>query len=797
MSLDRPRVEASPSGADNLTEHPTGSGRPEDGLEFAWSAAETTAGPVPCLRLFSDRITVDRGKGFLEAYEELEAPLIELAFDYGGTRVAAADLVTPFGVRRDPEAENRARYLLETFGAVELGCLEHVGEVPESGADYIVHPEADVHAVCTFGAWAVPQLRALGWRVEVDPTYKHKIVGVGAAWYAEVHETDGEDDWFSLELGIDVDGRRINLLPALLELLDAAPTISSLATLARSRRRFVAVPLGDDTYLPVPPERLRALLLVVMEMWREGGPDNALTFPALHATSLARLDEAFGEGGLHWAGDAELRERGTRLAAAPAAADVLPPKGLRATLRPYQQEGLAWLQHLRSHDAGGILADDMGLGKTLQTIAHLLAEKEAGRMDRPSLVVAPTSLVGNWNRELRRFAPTLRKVILHGPQRQAGWDVAPAADVIVTTYGLLVRDRERFEELDYHYVILDEAQTIKNVRSQSHKAGRALEARHRLCLTGTPVENNLDELWSLFNFLMPNLLGDPARFRSAFRLPIERDGAAGRLEALRERVAPFILRRMKNQVATELPPKTELIRPVEITGAQRDLYESIRVAAHARVRSVIRQKGLAASTITILDALMKLRQVCCDPRLVAVDGARDVKESAKYALLFEMLGTQLDQGRRVLVFSQFTSMLALIAEGLRRQGVAYAALTGSTGDRQKVVDRFERGHADVFLISLKAGGTGLNLTSADTVIHYDPWWNPAAQAQATDRAYRIGQTQPVFAYNLIVAGSVEARIMDLQRRKRRLAEAILAPGGGGGFDFGDDEVDGLFAPLDD
>jgi SNF2 family DNA or RNA helicase len=323
----------------------------------------------------------------------------------------------------------------------------------------------------------------------------------------------------------------------------------------------------------------------------------------------------------------------------------------------------------------------------------------------------------------------------------------------------------------------------------------AARCRHRLCLSGTPVENDLDELWSLFEVLMPGFLGTPDQFRMLFRHPIEKLGSQARLEALRERVAPYILRRMKEDVAPELPPKTEIVRPVALGGAQRELYESIRVAAHADVRTAIRKKGLAGSTIAILDALMKLRQVCCDPRLVRVPSARLVRDSAKYDLYFELLRTQLDQGRRVLVFSQFTSMLGLLSQGMRERGIDHVTLTGATANRQKVVDTFQEGDVGVFLISLKAGGTGLNLTRADTVIHYDPWWNPAAQAQATDRAYRIGQTRPVFVYSLIAAGSVEERMLALQQRKRHLADTILGQGSGGSLDPG--ELDALFAPLAD
>ncbi len=343
---------------------------------------------------------------------------------------------------------------------------------------------------------------------------------------------------------------------------------------------------------------------------------------------------------------------------------------------------------------------------------------------------------------------------------------------------------------------MDEAQAIKNPRSQINKAVSALSARHRLCLSGTPVENNLEELWSLFEFLMPGFLGSAERFRTAFRTPIERDGNAQKLASLRAAVAPFILRRMKETVARDLPPKTELVRPVELAGDQRELYESIRAAAHSEVRTAIKKKGIPGSAIAILDALMKLRQVCCDPRLVTVPSARNVRSSAKYTLFFELLSTQLEQGRRVLVFSQFTRMLALLAQGLEDRKISHVALTGSTVDRQKVVDDFEAGKADVFLISLKAGGTGLNLTSADTVIHYDPWWNAAAQAQATDRAYRIGQTRPVFVYNLIVAGSVEERMLRLQQKKQQLAATLLGTGGVPSR-LTEGDLEDLFAPLAD
>jgi SNF2 family DNA or RNA helicase len=383
--------------------------------------------------------------------------------------------------------------------------------------------------------------------------------------------------------------------------------------------------------------------------------------------------------------------------------------------------------------------------------------------------------------------------LVRGAGRRFQWLQAGRCDVALTTYSLLVRDEALLASRRFSMLILDEAQAIKNPRSQAHRAAARINAGHRLCLSGTPVENHLGELWALFDFLNPGLLGDADWFRHRFAVPIEREQNVERLRALREQVAPYVLRRTKEEVARDLPPKTEIVRPVELGGTQRDLYESLRVAGHAEVRRVIARKGLGGSTITILDALMKLRQVCCDPRLVRGEAATGVRESAKYDVLMELVGQQLAQGRRVLVFSQFASMVNLISQGLSARDVRWVALTGATVDRQGAVDTFQQRRAEVFLITLKAGGTGLNLTTADTVIHYDPWWNPAVQAQATDRAYRIGQTRPVFVYNLIVAGSVEERMLALQRRKRQLADGILAPGAG--LPVSAREVEGLFAPM--
>ncbi|MET0858473.1 MAG: DEAD/DEAH box helicase, partial [Telluria sp.] len=334
---------------------------------------------------------------------------------------------------------------------------------------------------------------------------------------------------------------------------------------------------------------------------------------------------------------------------------------------------------------------------------------------------------------------------------------------------------------------------IKNSRSKAAQTAALLTARHRLCLTGTPLQNHLGELWAQFHFLMPGLLGDQKAFNSNFRKPIEKLGDGVRNAFLVQRIKPFLLRRTKDTVAKELPPKTEMVREVELSCAQRDLYETVRLAMDGKVRAAIASKGVARSQIIILDALLKLRQVCCDPRLVK--GAASGAPSAKLEELMEMIVTLLDEGRKILVFSQFTSMLALIEAELRQRAIAYALLTGDTVDRAGQVAAFQQGAVPLFLISLKAGGVGLNLTAADTVIHYDPWWNPAAENQATDRAWRIGQDKPVFVYKLIAKGTLEEKIQELQRKKAGLADAVLAGAGAGDLALTQADLQAILAPL--
>jgi superfamily II DNA or RNA helicase len=735
---------------------------------------------VPCLRVFAETLFTDDG-------DERQTAMLRLDFDYSGRRVRSSD---SRWAGRDRAAEAEACRVLEGLGAIELAHLEDCAVTPAAVVDHVVALDGNVDALCAFSAYAIPQLRALGWRIEVDPAFPWQVVADDAALYISALPDRERPDWFGLELGVEIDGHRVDLLPALLDMIDGA---GSLATLARSARRCLAVRVDGTRWLPIAPAKFALLAKVLVELYQGGNT----RVPALRAPLVAELCASLhgGQRPVRWVGDPSIREQGYALALGPDRATCSVPSALVAELRPYQREGLEWLQHLRAHGAGGVLADDMGLGKTLQTIAHVLAEKECGRLDRPVMIVTLTSLVGNWQRELARFAPSLRVAVHHGAERHERRAAIAEHDVIVTTYPMVARDRDDLATVPLHLVVLDEAHAIKNCNAQASEAVRRLDARHRLCLTGTPIENHLGELWSLFDFLNPGLLGSRDEFALHFRAPIEEKSDRVRLQALRDRVRPFILRRTKDAVAPELPRKTQLVRWIELAGKQRELYESIRVAAHADVRRHIRERGFAGSAIAVLDALLKLRQVCCDPRLVSCDAARDVTGSAKLDALLALLDQSVADGRRVLVFSQFARMLGLISEALLARGIRHVSLTGHTPDRQKPIDAFQQGRADVFLISLKAGGAGLNLTTADTVIHYDPWWNPAAQAQATDRAHRIGQTKPVFVHDLIAVGSVEQRMLSLQRHKQLLADAILDRGTVASARLTERELDDLLAPL--
>jgi superfamily II DNA or RNA helicase len=751
----------------------------------------STTDCIPVLRLVPETLLVDQGPGMCSEFREVRAAAIELSFDYRGARVRASepgDRVWQDArwIPRDLRAEADARRVLEGFGPIEIDALQDVALPPDSDVDYVVDPNGDAARLCSFNATAVPRLRALGWSVEVDRTLQLEVIDASRL----VADLDvDERGWFELDLGVEIDGKRIDVLPMLLEL------IASRASFGGTRRAAM-IPLDDRHHLSVPADRLRALLDILSELYGIEGasPRGALR---MHPDDLGwtdRIDEALGESAPSWRG-AALGMRGEPRTRAHERAPVDAPPGLRAELRPYQRIGLGFMQWLRERESGGVLADDMGLGKTLQTIAHIATEHAEGRLRTPALVVTPTSLVGNWHRELRKFAPHLRVLVLTGADRHRRRIDIPEHHVVITSYPLLLRDRAAFVGTRFHMMVADEAQALKNPRSQVHQAVRSVDADHRVLLTGTPVENHTEELWALFDLAMPGLLGDATTFRAVFRQPIERDGNAARLASLRDRIAPYVLRRMKDEVATELPPKTEIVRALELHGPQRDLYEAIRIAGHAAVRKAVRERGIGGATIDILGALMKLRQVCCDPRLVRIGAARAVDGSAKLETLLEMIESMRAEGRRMLVFSQFATMLGLIADELRTRDIRHTLLTGATVDRQAVIDRFQSGRADVFLISLKAGGTGLNLTDADTVIHYDPWWNPAAQNQATDRAHRIGQRKPVFVYKMIIAGSVEERMLALQQRKQSLADALLARTAAGDAAWSERDVDDLFAPL--
>jgi superfamily II DNA or RNA helicase len=735
-----------------------------------------------------------------------EAGLVRLGFDYGGIRL-------PGRAGKPVERRLEGDRLIELVRdrATEIAAwerLEEVGLEPaelhatirglSTGAlddsDLVLrHGRGQVAGVEQVFALA-PRLRDLGFSLESGDGFPFDLLDEPQedAWFAEIGEEAGSP-WFDLRLGIDLDGERIDLLPVLQRLL-ADPAFPLQPRKGEADDATWLVPIDPRRRMSLPVAKLRELLAPLLE-WLEAPQalrEGRLRLRRAQAEVVERLQQ---ETPLTWQGGERLRATLDALRAPRAPARE--PDGFGAHLRPYQREGLAWLGFLAEAGLGGILADDMGLGKTVQVLAHLLAEKQHGRLRQPALVIAPTSLVGTWRSEAARFAPALSVLVVHGPERAGLHAEVPRHDLVISTYPLLLRDREALLAHAYSVLVLDEAQAIKNARSQAARIVREFQAQQRIAMTGTPLENHLGELWATFDAVEPGLLGSEKHFTRFFRTPIEKHGNADRRERLKRRVAPLLLRRRKEDVLTELPPKTEITRSVELEGEQRALYETLRLAQHERVREEVRKRGLAQSGIVVLDALLKLRQACCDPRLVKLEGARRVKQSAKLDHLLELLDGLLDEGRRVLVFSQFAEMLKLIGTALDARRVRWQALTGDTPGTQRsdLIARFQAGAMPVFLISLKAGGVGLNLTAADTVIHYDPWWNPAVERQATDRAHRIGQDKPVFVYKLICAGTVEEKIQALQQRKAELAEAMLDGGASRAARFEEADLAELFAPL--
>jgi superfamily II DNA or RNA helicase len=751
--------------------------------------------PVPVLRLETRPAYHARFRQYAP-HGTYQFDFALLAFRYGTVNVEAGDARVfhplPDGrsarLTRDEEAERAAAQRLAAAGFARIppGAVQtSFGSLPGDALGL-----ASEEAWPGFMAETVPALRAEGWEVAFPSDFRHHAIDID---HLMLDIDEHEDGWLGLSPGVEIDGKALPLAPLLAGLFAHDPRW--LSGRLDDIDDHEAVILEDETLgrLRIGAARIKPLVRALVDLFDR--PDHDWRLSKLDATRLADLD-------LPGRGREQLAAIAARLRDAEGIRAVAAPAGFRAELRPYQLEGLAWLQHLVRHDLAGILADDMGLGKTAQTLAHLLAEKQAGRLDLPALVVLPTSLVFNWQAEAERFAPDLKVLNLHGADRHARFDELETGhvggekvDIALTTYPLLWRDAEQLQAREWSLLILDEAQTVKNAASKGAQVIRQLKARHRLGLTGTPLENHLGELWAQFDFLLPGFLGSHKDFTATWRTPIEKHGDTVRRDLLAARLRPFILRRRKEDVATELPPKTIIVRSVALEGGQRDLYETVRAAMDEKVRAEIAGKGFARSQIVILDALLKLRQVCCDPRLLKSPAALRVKERAKLDLLMDMLPELIDEGRRILVFSQFTTMLGLIAAELEKARIGWVALTGDTRDRRIPVEDFQKGRVPVFLISLKAGGVGLNLTAADTVIHYDPWWNPAAENQATDRAHRIGQDKPVFVFKLVCAGSIEEKILALQERKAALAESVLSEDADALAKFGEADIAALLAPL--
>lgn len=643
-----------------------------------------------------------------------------------------------FLIRRDQASEAA---LLET--------LTTMGFQPRSNSVWFLEPEEAINFLLDAYPKLVEQYRVYG---EKSLT-RYKVRATQPVITAEV-ETQEEDKWFTLDLNVEYEGQKV--------------PIEKIWKAWTQGKRYVQ--LQDGSYTSLPESWLEKLGHKLRALGYDPEKPPKREFKQFEAPVLDNLLEDLPE--VHT--DSFWNTLKSKIHNFQEIRQVTQPRGLQASLRPYQLQGVSYLNFLNDYGFGGILADEMGLGKTVQTLSFIQYMVEQGRTG-PNLIVVPTSVLPNWEREAEKFVPELRRLVIYGTRRENMFKKIGDSDLVMTTYALLRRDLEELQKYEFNTIILDEAQNIKNPNTITARSVRKLPAKLRVCLSGTPIENNLFELWSLFEFLMPGFLGSQHSFQRGIIKPIK-DGDEDTLSYLRNRVKPFILRRTKGEVAKDLPPKIENVRYCDLIEEQMELYAALAKKLKDQVMQTVDEKGMAKSQMSILDALLKLRQICCHPRLLKLDmpGVNTNLPSGKFDAFKDMITDIIEEGHRVLVFSQFVSMLHIIRSWLQIADIPFCYLDGTSKDRFDQVDKFNNTpDIPIFLISLKAGGTGLNLTSADYVIHYDPWWNPAVEAQATDRTHRIGQTRQVFSYKLICQNTVEEKILKLQDMKKDVANAII------------------------
>jgi len=686
---------------------------------------------------------------------------MQLSFLYGdvsfkSNAIASHNIVTQkdktLKIIRDSPAEIQSKEVIEALGFVYENNPLLEGYI--SLANPSMHEAIERWRI--FREDLIPTLRDEGWIIEIDESFKYNFEHVETI-SLESHDSHS-NNWFELSFAVDIGHQKLALLPIVAPLLEEFDTVDDLP-------EKLNLALEDGGFLHINAKEIKPILSTIFELFDKKVGDKLVIKPF----DAHLLDP---DADIEWKGLKELRALAKKLKNFQGIEHIEASPNLNATLRDYQSFGLDWLNFLHEFKFGGILADDMGLGKTIQTLAFLQILKERGALNKPTLIVMPTSLIGNWKNEIAKFTANLSFLELYGIDRADKFASISKYDIILTTYSLAQRDEEKYLKEQFYYIVLDEAQKIKNPNTKLAVAIKSFNSEHKLALSGTPIENHLGELWSIFDFLMNGFLDNLKTFKSFFQMPIEKDYDMTKRALLNKKIAPFILRRIKDEVVHELPPKTEIIKRASFDAKQAKLYENIRVTMESKVRETIKGKGLSRSHITILDALLKLRQVCCSPELLKLESAKKVKSSAKLEMFLELIESLYEEKKKVLVFSQFTSMLSIMEREIKKRKYTYTKLTGSTRKREEAIEKFTKGDANIFLISLKAGGVGLNLVEADTVIHYDPWWNPAVENQATDRAYRIGQDKAVFVYKLIVEGSIEEKILQLQERKKSLQAGI-------------------------